>query len=192
MNKDDAVGTALTWPQVWLAAVARPTVSTHQELAKQPRVGSWDGWIWLAGSSFLSGLLVSVGPILAHARPASDLGLPLAAFVILAVFAWVIFIVCVQQTARLLRGEGTHPALVYSFAAFSAPLMLLASGLSLVPHSRPGLVLLYLYWLILYSVAVQAAHRLSWVKAVGSVLLSLILLSGVLLGFGFVTVAWKL
>ena len=189
MNMENATGIALPWPRIWLAAVAQPSVTTYQELARQPRVGSWDGWIWLVGSSFLSGLLVSLGPVLVHARPASDLGLPLAAFTMLAVLAWVIFIVCIQQISRLFKGAGAYQTLVYSFAAFNAPLMLLASGLSLVPHSRPGLVLLYLYWLMLYSIAVQAAHQFSWMKAVVAVLLSLMFLGGALLGLGFLMVA---
>jgi Yip1 domain len=188
INTDHAARLALPWPRIWLAAVARPTVATYQELARQPRVGSWDAWIWLVGSSFLSGALVSLGPVLVRARPASDLGLPLAVFTVLALLTWAIFMVCIQQISRLFKGAGEYPTLVYSFAAFHAPLMLLASGLSLVPHSRPGLVLLYIYWLMLYSIAVQAAHQLSWMKAVGAVLLSLMLLSGALLGLGLLMV----
>jgi len=192
INTDDAARPALPWPRIWLAAVARPTVATYEELARQPRISSWDAWIWLFGSSFLSGLLMSLGPVFVRARPAFDLGLALAVFTIIAVLAWAIFMVCIQGISRLFKGGGTYQTLIYVFAAFNAPLMLLASGLSLVPRSGLGLIVFYLYWLRLYSVAVQAAHQFSWMKAVGAVLLSLVLLSGALLGLGLLLVSWGL
>jgi hypothetical protein len=192
ISTDDAIRPALPWARIWLAAVTRPTVATYQELARQPHVSSLDAWIWLFASSFLSGLFISLGPILVRARPAFDQGLALAVFTIIAVLAWAIFAVCIQGIARLFKGGGTYQTLIYVFAAFNAPLMLLASGLSLVPHSGLVLIALYLYWLVLYSVAVHGAHQLSWVKAVGAVLLSLMLLSGALLGLGLLVVFGRL
>ena len=193
INMDDAARPALPWARIWLAAVTRPTVATYQELARQPHVGSLDAWIWLFGSSFLSGLLIS-GPVFVRARPAFDQGLALAItiFAIIAVLAWAIFAVCTQGIARLFKGRGTFQSLIYVFAAFNAPLMLLASGLSLTPRSGLVLIALYFYWLVLYSVAVQGAHQFSWMKAVGAVLLSLMLLSGALLGLAVLVVSWRL
>ncbi len=193
INTDDAARPALPWARIWLAAVTRPTVATYQELARQPHVGSLDAWIWLFGSSFLSGLLIS-GPVFVRARPAFDQGLALAItiFAIIAVLAWATFAVCTQGIARLFKGRGTFQSLIYVFAAFNAPLMLLASGLSLTPRSGLVLIALYFYWLVLYSVAVQGAHQFSWMKAVGAVLLSLMLLSGALLGLALLVVSWRL
>jgi len=189
INTDEAIRPVFPWARIWLAAVTRPTVATYQELARQPHVGSLDAWIWLFASSFLSGVLVSLGPVFVRARPAFDQGLALAVFTIIAVLAWAIFAVCIQGIARLFKGGGTYQSLIYVFAAFSAPLMLLASGLSLVPHSGLVLIALYLYWLALYSVAARGAHQFSWLKAVGAVLLSLMLLSGALLGLGLLVVS---
>jgi len=192
INTDEAARLTLPWARIWLAAVTRPSIATYQELARQPHVSSMDAWIWLFASSFLSGLFISLGPILVRARPAFDQGLALAVFTIIAVLAWAIFSVCIQGIARIFKGEGTYQSLIYLFAAFSAPLMLVTSGLSLVPHSGLVLIALYLYWLVLYSVAVQGAHQFSWMKAVGAVLLSLMLLSGALLGLGLLVVLGRL
>jgi hypothetical protein len=153
-------------------------------LARQPDVGSLDAWVWLFGSGLLSGLLVSFGPALLGIGPVSDqnLALGIPVFALLAVFSCAIFAVCIQGVARLFKGGGACHTLIYVFAAFHAPLMLLASVLPLVPHHRPVLIALYLYWLMLYSVAVQAAHQFSLLKAVGAILLSLVIVSGGFLG----------
>ena len=182
------------WARIWLTAVTRPSVATYRELARQPNVGSADAWIWLFGSGLLSGLLISLGPDLLGAGREFDGGLVLAipVFAVIAVLSWASFTVCIQGMARLFKGGGTYRTLIYVFAAFNAPLMLLASGLSLVPRSALVLIAFYLYWLVLYSVAVRAAHQLSWIKAAGTVLLSLMLLSGAVLGLTLLVVSRQL
>jgi hypothetical protein len=81
--------------------------------------------------------------------------------------------------------------LIFVFAAFNAPLILLASGLSLVPRGDAILMVLYLYWLTLYLVAVQATHQFSWMKAASTVLFSVVVLSGTLFGFGVLVVSLR-
>ena len=178
----DAVGK--TWVGIWLAAVTRPSVATYQELARHPQVGSSDAWIWLLGSSLLSGLFMAVAS--AHGRPGAamdfSLALAVAVFALIAVLSWASFAAFIQGIARLMKGGGNYQSLIFVFAAFNAPLILLGSGLSLVPRGGAILMVLYLYWLALYSVAVRAAHQLSWMKAAGAVLFSLAVLSGALVG----------
>ena len=189
-----AAGPVWPWARVWLTAVTRPSVATYRELARQPNVGSADAWIWLFGSSLLSGLLISLGPALRGAGRGFDHGLALAipVFAVIAVLSWASFTVCIQGMARLFKGGGTYRTLIYVFAAFNAPLMLLASGLSLVPRSALVLIAFYLYWLMLYSVAVRAAHQFSWIKAAGTVLLSLMLLGGAVLGLTLLAISRQL
>jgi hypothetical protein len=164
--------------------VTKPTVATYQELARHPHVGSMDGWIWLLGSSLLSGVFISLGSVPARTGAAMDssLALAIAIFGLIAVLFWASFAACIQGIARLMKGEGNYQSLIFVFAAFNAPLILLASGLSLVPRSGVILMVLYPYWLALYSVAVRAAHQFSWMKAAGAVLFSLAVLSGALFG----------
>jgi hypothetical protein len=110
----------------------------------------------------------------------SSLALAVAVFALIAVLSWASFAACIQGIARLMKGGGTYQSLIFVFAAFNAPLLLLASGLSLVPRGGAILTILYLYWLGLYSVAVRAAYQFSWIKATGTVLVSLAVLSGTL------------
>ena len=182
INSDGAA--ARTWGRIWLAAVTRPTVATYQDLARHPQVGSMDAWIWLIGSSLLSGLFISLGSVYKSTGAAMDssLTLAIAVFALISVLSWASFAACIQGIARLLKGGGSYQSLVFVFAAFNAPLMLLASGLSLVPRGGVILMVLYPYWLALYSVSVRAAHQVSWMKAAGAVLFSLAVLSGALFG----------
>ena len=182
IHSDDAA--ARTWVRIWLAAVTKPTVATYQELARHPQVGSMDAWMWLLGSSLLSGFFMSLGPVQARTSATMDsrLALAVAIFALMAVLFWASFAACIQGIARLMKGGGNYQSLIFVFAAFNAPLILLASGLSLVPRGGVILMLLYPYWLALYSVAVRAAHQFSWMKAAGAVLFSLAVLSGALFG----------
>jgi hypothetical protein len=182
MNADDAA--ARTWVRIWLAAVTKPTVATYQELARHPQVGSMDAWMWLLGSSLLGGLFFSLGsvPVRTGAAMNSRLALAIAIFALMAVLSWASFAACIQGIARLMKGRGNYQSLIFVVAAFNAPLILLTSGLSLVPRGGAILMVLYLYWLALYSVAVRAAHQFSWMKAAGAVLFSLAVSSGALFG----------
>jgi hypothetical protein len=143
-----------------------------------------DAWIWLLGSSVLSGAFMTLGSVQARTGAAMDssLVLPIAIFALMAVLSWASFAACIQGIARLMKGGGNYQSLIFVFAAINAPLILLASGLSLVPRGSAILMVLYLYWLALYSLAVRAAHQFSWIKATGTVLFSLVVLSGTLAG----------
>jgi hypothetical protein len=188
----DADQTARTWARIWLAAVTKPTVATYRELAHHPQVGSVDAWVWLLGSSLLSGLCISLGSVFARTgATASSLALAIATFALIAVVSWACFAACIQAIARLLKGGGQYHSLIFVFAAFNAPLILLASGLSLVPRGDAILMVLYLYWLALYLVAVQATHQFSWMKAASTVLFSVVLLSGTLFGLGVLVVSLR-
>jgi hypothetical protein len=78
--------------------------------------------------------------------------------------------------ARLFKGAGTYRQLAYVFAAFSAPLLIVASILDVIPQTRILLVGLYLYWIALYVVAVRAVNGLSALKAVAAVFGALLVL----------------
>jgi hypothetical protein len=179
------------WLRIWQKALTQPTVTTYQDLIGWAGDGARETWIWLFASSLISGLLISLEPLFTGASQTLDFGLALAIpiFAIIAVLVWWLFAGCMHFTARPLKGTGAYANLIYLFAAFSAPLMLLASVLSLVPRSGPLLIGLYLYWLALFVVATQAVHRFSRVRAVVSVLVALLvsaaLLGSVVLGLGW-------
>jgi hypothetical protein len=180
-----------SWPQIWLTAVTRPTIATYQAFVNHASISPRHAYSWLFGSSLISGLLVSLVAFFTRSEPAFGLNLALAIliFALAATLACVIFAGLVHLITRLLRGSGTYQNLITVFAAFNAPLILLAGVLSLAPRSSLVVIALYLYWLFLYSVSIQAVHHVSRLKAIVAVLISLILLGGALLGVGILSIS---
>ena len=181
------------WLEIWLAALTRPSVATYEKLIRQPGATAKQAVIWIIASGLISGVAGVVTPLfsqLSRREPidaALLLGVP--AIAVVAALYWSIFAACTQWAARLLRGAGTYQTLAYAFAAFSAPLTIAASLLALIPRSGILLFGLYLYWLVLYAVATRSVHRFSLAKAVGSVLISVLLLAAVILGTAFLMVS---
>jgi hypothetical protein len=181
-----------SWAGIWLAAVTRPSVVTYERLIRQPSAAPRHAAAWILVSGLISGGLGSLVPLfshLAHREPV-DTGLLLAipAIPVVAVLYWLIFVGCTQWVAHLLKGTGTYQTLAYAFATFSAPLTIAASLLALMPGSGiSGIPLfgLYLYWLALYALAVQAVNQFSRAKAIGSILISLLLLGSAFSGMAF-------
>jgi hypothetical protein len=109
--------------------------------------------------------------------------IPVAALIAvcsLAAFAW-----CAHNVARAFNGSGAYAQLTYVLAAISAPLLIIASILDQIPVARVLLVVLYLYWLAQYVVAIRAVSGLSRVKAIVVVLIALMMLGLVWLGIAF-------
>jgi hypothetical protein len=178
-----------SWTGIWLAAVTRPSVVTYERLIRQPSAAPKHAAVWILVSGLISGGLGSLVPLfsqLAHREPV-DTGLLLAipAIPVVAVLYWLIFVGCTQWVAHLLKGTGTYQTLAYAFATFSAPLTIAASLLALMPGNGIPLFGLYLYWLALYALAAQAVNQFSRAKAIGSILISLILLGSAFSGMAF-------
>ena len=67
-------------------------------------------------------------------------------------------------------------------AAISAPLLIATSIVDQIPATRMFLVVLYLYWLAQYVMAIRAVNGLAWVKAIAAVCLGLLMLGLIWLG----------
>src|SRR5262245_30711226 len=124
--REASLNTAPT--EIWLRAVLRPSVATYQRLVRQPYSGRRIAYIWILVSALIGGVLVSLDPLLAPlVRGQSfDTGLlpAIPIYALIATLFWAIFVGCSQAVARLLRGVGTFPQMVYASATFSAPLIL--------------------------------------------------------------------
>jgi hypothetical protein len=162
-----------------LTALLHPSIATYTLLAQQ-RVGMWHAYTLMFASSLIGGALNSLTPLgsqLVAQRSLDTLLLamiPVAALIsacTLAAFAW-----STQTFARVLKGSGAYAPLAYVVAAISAPLLLIASIVDQIPPARLFLVVLYLYWLAQYVVAIRAVNGLGWVKAIAAVLLGLLTL----------------
>jgi hypothetical protein len=180
--------------QIWLAALARPSVSSYAALGQQPRVSTWQAYIWVFTAGMIGGVINALSPFVGQPADRRYVDLVLLALIpisaLIAVGALAAFAWCTQGVARLFNGSGTHRQLAYVFAAFSAPLLIVTSILDLIPLSRALLVVLYLYWMALYVVAVGAVNGISRVRAITAVLGALLILGVAWLGIAFMVGYW--
>jgi hypothetical protein len=167
------------------AALLRPSIATYKTLGEQ-RVSLWHAYVLMFVSSLLGGAIDSLAPFGSQLLGQGWFDalllamIPVAALIAvgsLAAFAWA-----AQTVARLFKGSGTYAQLAYVLAAISAPLLIVTSIVEQIPAARMFLIVLYLYWLVQYVVAIRAVNGLAWVKAVAAVLLALLLLGLVWLG----------
>ena len=181
-----SLNAASPWIGTWVDAVLKPSVATYERLARQSSSSRRSAPAWILASALIGGVLASFDPLLAPlVRDQSfDAGLLLAIpiYALISTLFWVIFAGCAQGMARLLKGTGTYPQIFYASAAFSAPLILIASALASMPWSAILALFLYGYWLVLYAVALQAVNQFSRVRAFASILISLLLCGAVGLG----------
>jgi Yip1 domain len=172
--------------KISLWAVLRPSVGTYERIVRQSYLSSRAAFMWIFMSALIGGLLASLDPLLAPlvGQESFDTWLLLAIpiYALSVTLFWAIFIGCMTGVARLLKGSGTYIQLARSCAAFSSPLIIAASVLSSIPWNGVLSLCLYVYWLILYTVALQAVHQLSRVRSFGASLISLLLCGCALLG----------
>jgi hypothetical protein len=173
-----ALDVSPAWAAIWLNALIKPSAATYLRLAQQPHATARSAYAWMAIGGLVGGLssgLVTVITQLIQSEPL-DAGLLLAIplYAALVVLFWAIFAGSAQLVARLFKGNGTHKQLSYVFATFSAPLTIVFSLLSLVPQTGVPQILLYLYWTVLYILAIRAINELSFVRALGSGLIALL------------------
>jgi hypothetical protein len=168
-----------------LAALLRPSIATYKMLGGQ-RLGIWQAYRTMFIGSLIGSIIVSLEPLGSQliAQNAFDTLLlamiPVAALIPvlgLAAFAW-----CAHTFARLFKGSGSYAAQAYTLAAISAPLLIVASIVDQIPGVRPALLIVYLYWLVQYVLAIRAVSGVSWAKAIVAMLLALLLLGIVWLG----------
>jgi hypothetical protein len=172
------LGTSPTWATIWLSALTKPSTATYLRLAQAPQATARSAYTWMAIGALVGGLssgLVTLVARLTQSEP-FDAGLLLAIplYAVLVVLFWAIFAGSAQLVARLFKGSGSYKQLSYVFAAFSAPLTIIFSLLSLVPQTGIPQILLYLYWIVLYILALRAINQFSFLRALGAGLIALL------------------
>ncbi len=189
--------------QIWIKAISKPNEQAYREIASAPDASVGKALLWVFLVALISGLLsaisvsvggtysslfqelptgttdISPGVVLISALCAAPFG---------ALFGVVIFAIgfaLIQWVARLLGGSGTYAQLIYTVAAFVAPLGLigaLMSMLTLIPYV--GLcftlfnLLISLYLLYLEILAIKAVNAFGWLQAIGA-----LFLPGLVIGF---------
>jgi hypothetical protein len=179
---------ALSVHQDSLAALLHPSIATYTLLGQQ-RASIWRAYMLMFASSLIGGTISSLAALESQlaAQQTFDVLLlaliPVAALIAvcsLAAFAW-----CAHNVVRAFNGSGAYAQLAYVLAAISAPLLIIASILDQIPVARVLLIVLYIYWLAQYVVAIRAVSGLSRVKSIVVVLIALLLLGLVWLAIGF-------
>ena len=194
----------LSWRETWSMALFRPSVSTFERISLDPdaSVGKAVSRVWSATFvSFVIVLLIAVWKVLSDYGETGQILRVLCSFEfikslgILALYALAIVLgfllngAITHLVARVFGGSGTYSRLVYTNAAFWAPLMAVSVFVSLFSLSWGGYVALALsiYQLVLGVLVVKAVHQFSWVKAIATVLLAYAILIGLI-----ILLAWAL
>lgn len=177
---------------IWLAALTRPSLAGFAVLSQERDIGAARSYAWVLAGALIGAAIQSLPPLEAQLVADGSIDpllvafIPIAALIVaayLTVFTW-----CAQRAARLLKGSGSYRQLANLFAAFSAPLLIVASVLDLIPPARLLLVVVYGYWFALYVLAIRAVNGLSAAKALAAALLALLALGAVGLAAVFLLV----
>lgn len=168
---------SLSWSEVWLRALTRPSVATFESLLQDPNATTQRAYIWIAVSALIA-YLVSL--VLAFVFVAAEDGMiveligsmAICGFCgaiiapLLSVLALMINAGLAHLCARALGGPGTYSQLAYAFSSYQAPLALISGVIFVVPCVRYLDIAIALYVIVLNVIAVQAVHRFSWGKSV--------------------------
>lgn len=196
----------LPWWQIWIRALTRPNEQTYQALAEDPRAGFGRAALWVALSTAVYMVLVSIvqvvfgglrqalvelsGTIAVEAAPPPEFVVIGLACLIpfstgLSVIGLALNAAVLQFIAGALGGQGSVGRLAYALAAFTAPATLAFGVLSAVPLVGACLALpLSLYVFCLQFLAIKAVNRFSWTLALATVALQCLLVALVALVAG--------
>lgn len=166
------------WAKVWVKVITRPSVSTFDEILRDPNATSKRAYNWMFISTFLGYIIRLLIESIINKDVTSTSVLPLTSLVCVIPLAILLAFVSVlgltlsaritQLVARVLGGEGDHSEYVYALAAYSVPLTLVTNLLGLVPISIVNYltILIGIYGIVLNVIAIRAICQLSWSRAI--------------------------
>ncbi len=172
----------IPWSEAMVNAMTKPAPSTFADLAHNPSANITTGLGWIFAFSALGSVLsVILGLILGASSNLSTSGIstsaagvsrlciaPLAG--ILSVIGFVISTGLQNIIAKAIGGTGTYEQLVYAEAAFTAPIGVITSILSVIPVVNLLNLPLALYRLVLSASAIKGVHNFGWGKAVAALI----------------------
>ena len=173
-----------SWIDVWIKAATRPVVATFEAIAKDLNRTSTRAYGWVFVASVI-GIVVQVVAVQLAASSLLPGTLLMCGLLPLVPFFLVLGLAIgggiTHGLARRLGGSGTYSQLIYAYAAYSAPLVLIGTVLGALP--APLLVSLYfgliIYGLVLEVVALKAVHQIGWARAIAAGSGFLVLILGV-------------
>lgn len=184
----------LSWTDTWIKALTQPSEETYAAIASDAVPGSDSkAYTWVFLASIISQLIAVIasfafyrtttlagpgGAAFEQFRSSSPL-ISLICSPIFAAISVLLFIVLTgitQLIAGAFGGTGTYSKLLYTTAAFSAPMAILTAVLGLIPFVGCFNLVLGIYSIVLDVIAVKAVNQFSWGKAILSSLVIWILL----------------
>lgn len=179
------------------SALFKPSEATYQRIANDPNASFWRASLWIFLGALIGSILAAPLSLLfdttqldqfrqAFGETGNALtgaaGLLLCCVPFLALLSVIGAIIAsgvYQLVARLLGGAGDFNGLYNAYAAFAAPLIVLSYPLGAIPLVGVCLSgLLGLYHLVLTVIAIQAVNRFGYGKAILTVLIPILVITG--------------
>jgi len=184
----DQQGEQLSWSEVWISAITRPSTETFERLLQDPQATANRAYRWIFISSLIGYAIAALISFVITSLGISSFGTldfvgifgasiffllccgPVAAAI--AVLGLAISAGITQWIARtFFGGIGSYSELVYTFAAFLSPLGLISSLLSPIPFINFLTIFISIYGLVLGVIAVNAVNKFGWARALVSYLI---------------------
>jgi len=178
----------LAWYEVWYKALTQPNVDSYDALRKNPYALPSRTYLWLIAAGLISGLLVWIAlgfssqydqllSLIEQDFPGAQQTFQAFMFClvplsgIMNLVNTAIGIGIQHLVAKLMGGEGKYSELLYLVAAYTAPISIASSILSLIPYAGVCLGMpLGFYSIYLNVQAIRSAHNLNSIKAFGVIL----------------------
>lgn len=184
----DQQGEQLSWSEVWISAITRPSAETFERLLQDPQATANRAYRWIFISSLIGYAIAALISFVINSLGVTSLGIfdlgeifgvsiflllccgPVAAA--LAVLGLAVSAGITQWIAKtFFGGVGSYNELVYTFAAFLSPLGLISSLLSPIPFISFLTIFISIYGLVLGVIAVKAVNQFGWGRALVSYLI---------------------
>ena len=178
-------GKPLSWSEVWIRALTKPSVAAYETILKDPNASTQRALTWIFICFFVGSIILMVlGSVLSGVggffsyeeyMPAMDSGsllISLCFTPFLAAFAvagFAISAALIQLGAKILGGDGSYSDFLYLYAAIYAPISLISLTLSSIPFLNFCLSIpLSIYTMVLTIISVNATHKFGWGKSIAA------------------------
>lgn len=181
----------LSWSNTWIRALTQPTEQNYAEIASDAPPGSNSkAYSWVFIATIIAALLnlivafvfqrsaiqgVNIFTLLGGNAIIGLICIPIQGLLSILIFAIVIGLT--QLIAGAMGGKGTYSKLLYTTAAFSAPLTIVSTIIGAIPSVGLLNIVLALYAIVLDVLTIKAVNQFGWGKAIlSSIVIWLLLL----------------
>ncbi|MEP7289019.1 MAG: YIP1 family protein [Chloroflexota bacterium] len=178
-GNNDPSGPRLSWSDAWAKALTQPSVESFEEIANSTPESNNTAYLWIFVVSIISSIIraalstafaSSLGSTQQYAySPGTTIitGLICSPVIgAISVLFFAIYIGITQAIAGALDGTGSYRKLLYTAAAYAAPLSLVTAVLGSIPLVNCLTLPLGLYSIYLNVLSVKAVNQFGWGKAI--------------------------